>query len=120
MDFHEDLKRPASASSFRMTPTHHEIPTVTPSGKKGSAAMRTSVTVAYLINNAPILPNREICIIDTHPGLLDAVSLTDLLSLATSTYQLLQGNFTAAGAAILPLLRPDSANSALSSPCLGK
>jgi hypothetical protein len=84
---------------------HDEISAVTSSGKKGSAAMRTSVTVAYLINNAPIRPNREICIIDTHPGLFDAVSLTDLLSVATSTYQLLQGNFTAAGAAILPLLR---------------
>jgi hypothetical protein len=71
---------------------HDEIPAVTSSGKKGSAAMRTSVTVAYLINNAPIRPNREICIIDTHPGLFDAVSLTDLLSVATSTYQLLQGN----------------------------
>lgn len=67
--------------------------------------MRTSVTLAYIINNAPIRPNREICIIDSHPGLFDAVSLTDLLSVATSTYQLLEGNFTNAGAAILPLLR---------------
>jgi hypothetical protein len=67
--------------------------------------MRTSVTIAYLIDNAPIRPNSEICIIDSHPGFFDAVSLTDLHSVAASTYQLLQGNFTAAGAAILPLLR---------------
>jgi len=35
--------------------------------------MRTSVTLPYLINNAPIQPNREICIIDTHPGFFDGV-----------------------------------------------
>lgn len=67
--------------------------------------MRTSVTVPHLINNAPIRPNREICIIDTHPGFFDAVSLTDLLSVATFDLPAPSRQLHAAGTAILPLLR---------------
>jgi hypothetical protein len=60
--------------------------------------MRTSDTLGYLLNNVPIRPNREICVIDSEPGLWDALSLTDLISLATSTYLALEGNFKQAGA----------------------
>ena len=67
--------------------------------------MRTSVTLGYLLNGVPIRPNREICILNAEPGLFDAVSWTDLAALATATYQALLGNWTAAGAASLPLLK---------------
>ena len=60
--------------------------------------MRTSVTLGYLPNNVPIRPNREICVIDSKPGLWDAVSLTDLISHATSADLALEGNFKQAGA----------------------
>ena len=55
--------------------------------------MRTSVTSGYLLNNVPIRPIREICVIDSEPGLWDA-----LISLATSTYLTLEGNFKRVGA----------------------
>jgi hypothetical protein len=67
--------------------------------------MRTSVTLAYLLNGVPVRPSQEICVLDTHPGFLQAVSLTDLMSIVTSTYQLLNGNYAKAGAAILPMLK---------------
>jgi hypothetical protein len=67
--------------------------------------MRTSVTLGYLLHGVPIRPNREICILDIHPGFLDGISLTDLISLATSTYETVEGNFEKAAAAILPVLK---------------
>ena len=60
--------------------------------------MRTGDTSDYLLNNVPIQPNRKICVIDSKPGLWDALSLTDLISLATSTYLTLEGNFKQVGA----------------------
>ena len=60
--------------------------------------MRTNVPLGYLLNNVPIRPNREICVIESEPGLWDALSLTDLISFATSTYLALEGNFKQAGA----------------------
>lgn len=67
--------------------------------------MRTSVTIGYLLNGVLIRPSEEICVLNAHPDISDALSLTDLVSLVTSTYELAEGNFEQAGAALLPVLR---------------
>jgi hypothetical protein len=74
-------------------------------GRKVSIAMRTSVTLGYLLHGVPIKPNREICILNIHPDVFDGISLDDLISVATATYDTVEGDFGQALEAILPVLK---------------
>ena len=55
--------------------------------------MKSSVTLGYLVNNRPIRPNREFCVIDASPP---DISLEDLINAVTNTVRALEGDFSGA------------------------
>jgi hypothetical protein len=70
--------------------------------------MRSSITFGFGANGVPVAPNRQINITHDDPDVTDVgftVLLADLIGTATAVYQAYEGNFKAAAAAIVPVLK---------------